>query len=197
MSTGRNTSSPGRSHDVIWRRILDDLSFEHANIELGDAGPRLSGSVLIADDGVPLRASYGIACDGDWRTRTVTVETARQGVRRTLRLECGEDGRWRRDGEPAPALDGCTDVDLEVTPATNALPINRLRLPIGGRGEIRAAWVRFPSLAIVPARQSYERLAAARYRYTSLDSGFTATLGVDADGIPTDYEGIWRRIAES
>jgi uncharacterized protein len=48
----------------------------------------------------------------------------------------------------------------------------------------------------MPAGQSYERLAEARYRYTSLASGFTAMVEVDADGLPIEYAGVWRRVAE-
>ncbi|HEV2283717.1 MAG TPA: putative glycolipid-binding domain-containing protein [bacterium] len=185
------------TREVMWRRVLDDLSVEHARFERNESGCVISGAVMIAEQGAPLRVDYRIACDEDWRTRTVEVHTAWQGARRILRLERDPGGRWRRDGEPSPELDGCSDVDLEVTPATNALPVNRLRLAVGGRQEILAAWARFPSLRVIPARQAYERLAETRYRYTSLESGFTAAVDVDADGIPTAYEGIWRRIAES
>lgn len=176
--------------------MLDDLGFEHARFSRTASGPELSGTVLIAEQGAPLRVDYRIACDDEWRTGAVDVDMTWQSARRTLRLERDGAGRWRRDGEDATELSGCTDVDLEVTPFTNALPVNRLRLPVGRRHEILAAWVRFPSLRVIPARQSYERLAESRYRYTSLDSGFTAIVHVDADGIPTDYEGIWRRVAE-
>jgi uncharacterized protein len=181
--------------EVMWRRVLDDLSVEHARFERAAGGGEISGAVMIAEQGAPLRVDYRIGCDEDWRTRTVEVHTAWQGARRLLCLDRDSAGHWRRDGEPGPELDGCIDVDLEVTPATNALPINRLRLPVGGRQEILAAWVRFPTLRVIPARQSYERLAESRYRYTSLDSGFTAVVDVDGDGVPIDYEGIWRRIA--
>jgi uncharacterized protein len=192
----RPPTSPA-SREIMWRRVLDDLSLEQARLRQTGTGPEISGVVLIAEQGAPLRVEYRIACDREWGTRAVDVDEQWQGARRTLRLECDANGRWRRDGEETADLAGCTDVDLEVTPATNALPVNRLRLAVGERREILAAWVRFPSLRVVPARQVYERLAETRYRYTSLESGFTAVVDVDADGIPTEYQGIWRRIAES
>jgi hypothetical protein len=45
---------------------------------------------------------------------------------------------------------GCIEVDIELTPATNALPINRLNLAVGGSAEIQAAWIRLSTLAIFP-----------------------------------------------
>lgn len=197
MNSGR-PSPAGRSvsREIIWRRVLDDLSLELARFSWTGLQPQITGSVLIAEQGAPLRVDYRITCDGAWYTREVQVETVWRGARRTLRLERDGRGHWRRDGEDAPDLADCTDVDLEVTPATNALPVNRLRLPVGARQEILAAWVRFPSLRVIPARQSYERVGESRYRYMSLDSGFTALVDVDEHGFPAEYEGIWRRIAE-
>jgi hypothetical protein len=180
----------------MWRRVMDDLSFEHVWLSAGSRGPELSGTVLIAEGGAPLRVEYSVACDRDWRTRYAEVEQTWRGARRLLRLECDGEGRWRRDGEEAPNLNGCTDIDLGATPSTIALPINRLRLPVGGRTQIIAAWVRFPGFDVAPARQSYERLAPAEYRYTSLTSGFTALVEVDADGLPAEYAGVWRRLAD-
>jgi uncharacterized protein len=185
------------SREVIWRRVMDDLSFEHARLVAGPRGPELSGSVLIAESGAPLLVNYQVACDEHWRTRAAEVEQTWHGARHLLRLEHDGQGRWRRNGEDAPDLAGCTDIDLGVTPSTNALPVKRLQLPVGGKQEILAAWVRFPEFQAAPARQSYERLAEVQYRYTSLASGFTALIQVDADGLPTDYAGVWRRVAEA
>ncbi|HKU94610.1 MAG TPA: putative glycolipid-binding domain-containing protein [Vineibacter sp.] len=188
------TDPSGRA--IMWRRIMDDLSVEHAQLRRTTAGPELRGIVLIAEGGAPLRIDYRVTCGADWQTESVDVEQTYQGERRTLQLTHNGVGRWMVDGQPAPELDGCTDVDLGVSPSTNALPVNRLRLAVGGASVIRAAWVRFPSLQIVAAQQSYERTAEMRYRYRSLTSGFEALVDVDADGLPTEYAGVWRRIAE-
>jgi uncharacterized protein len=90
-------------------------------------------------------------------------------------------------------LAGCIDVDLGLTPATNTLPIRRLQLEIGETATLMAAWVKFPSLDIVPLEQRYERLSEFSYRYSS--TNFTALLEVDELGLVTHYEGGWERIA--
>lgn len=184
------------TREIMWRRAMDDLSFEHARLQRDDDGIRLSGIVLVAEDGVPLRVDYALDCDRRWRTRVLTVTQVHGGRRRRLRLDHDGDGAWTRNGRPAPTLDGCTDVDLGVSPITNALPVNRLGLAVGASGEIRAAWVRLPSLEVAPARQSYARLGDRRYRYRSLASGFEAEVEVDGDGLPVDYAGIWQRVAD-
>ncbi|HEX8940087.1 MAG TPA: putative glycolipid-binding domain-containing protein, partial [Candidatus Limnocylindrales bacterium] len=111
---------------------------------------------------------------------------------RRLRLEQRAD-EWWRDAEPL-GIDGCPDVDLVVTPATNTLPIRRLGLQAGETATIRALWIRVPSLELVVAEQEYACHAPGRYRYRA--GSFAADLEVDEDGLVVDYAGIWRRAAE-
>lgn len=179
---------------VIWRRVLDDQSFELATLaRLGDSY-RLRGTALIAEENIPSRLEYLIECSADWETRNVEVRQVLGAKVTVLRLTAGH-GKWLRNGAPAPELDGCTDIDLEISPSTNALPVNRLRIPVGESREIRAAWVLFPQCSVEPAQQSYERLAPRSYRYRSVASGFTAVIEVDDAGLPIDYSDIWRRVA--
>jgi hypothetical protein len=76
------------------------------------------------------------------------------------------------------------------------LAIRRLKLAIGQAAEIACAWVKFPALTVEPSRQLYERLGEQDYRYTNIDSGFTALVTVDELALPVSYERIWTRIAD-
>jgi hypothetical protein len=192
---GRQVSkSPWIDRVVMWRRILDDKSFELATLTRVRDSYLIRGTALIAEAEVPCRVDYVIECDGDWRTRKSSIQQVLAGETTELHLAV-RDGKWRRNGLPAPDLEGCIDIDLGISPSTNALPINRLRIPIGGEAKIRAAWVQFPQCTIEAAQQSYERLSLTRYRYRSMTSGFTAAIEVDDAGLPSEYSGIWRRVA--
>lgn len=182
--------------EIVWRRVMDDLSFEHAYVRKGRSGPSFGGTVLISEEGAPLRIEYHVECDESWQTRTVMLTQTHLGSRSRLMLEHDGRGVWRRNGAAAPDLAGCTDVDLGVSPSTNALPVNRLRLAEGQSKTIQAAWVRFPSLDVEVAEQSYQRLGVRRYLYRSLASGFRAEIEVGGDGFPTDYAGVWLRLGE-
>jgi len=159
-------------------------------------GYEITGEIVTAHEGEPLRVAYRLRCGPDWRSRALTIEQRRGSRASTLRLSVGVGGRWRMNGEQVHGLAGCTDVDLALSPSTNALPINRLRLAVGEKAEIVAAWVLVPGLEVVPARQSYERRAERTYRYESRDSGFRADVEVDEFGLPIRYQDIWERIAE-
>src|SRR6266568_1115982 len=135
------------------------------------------------DDG--LIALFTVHCNGPWATTRVDVTRLRPRPEAGLKLESDGRGRWWRNGDEAPELAGCMDVDLGCTPATNTLPIRRLELPVGGEAEIVAAWVRFPDLEIRPLRQRYRRLSPDRYEYAS--NTFRAEPTVDEHGMDFDF----------
>ena len=97
----------------------------------------------------------------------------------------------------ADYLDGCTDVDLGWTPATNTIPIRRLNLAIGDTETISAAWIRFPELDVVVSPQRYTRLADDCWRYQSGHYDFALTSDV-ASGLVLAYgDDLWRAVAVS
>ena len=62
---------------------------------------------------------------------------------------------------------------------------------MGASADVRAAWVRFPELAIELLEQRYTRLAAHRYLYESAGGTFRRELTVDDHGFVVDYPGLW------
>jgi hypothetical protein len=176
---------------ILWRR-LDLPGHEIAELERSGDGWELRGVALLAQDGQPCRLEYRIACDADWRTRTVRIH-GQIGDRPLLReLTRSAHDDWEVDGRPAPTLRGCIDVDLGFSPSTNLLPIRRLDLAIGGHAEVRAAWVRFPTLALEVLEQVYTRLGPDSYRYESAGGAFRRDLTVTGEGWVTDYPDFWR-----
>lgn len=195
MSPSTTLASTRLLRRLVWQRVLDQGSVEFAELAARSDGFALVGTVILAEQERPLKIVYRLDCDAAWRFRSLTVEQGLDGEDRRLCLTRSDDGGWRRDGTPMPALAACSDPDLGCSPSTNALAIRRLALPVGGSGEITAAWLRFPGLTLEPAVQRYQRLDERRYRYHSLASGFTAELEVDELGLPLDYAGVWRCVA--
>jgi uncharacterized protein len=190
--------APGLRRSLIWR-ALDGLSFEHFEFAQPVADRvHFNGTVISVQDGAPSRSSYSLETNGQWQTIHVRV-----GHENTMLDLIVRDGRWFSrtpdhqtrsvSEQELPALMGCVDVDLGVTPATNTLPIRRLNLKIGEAVTLRAAWVKFPTLEVLPLEQRYERLSEFSYRYSS--NAFQAVLEVDELGLVTRYEGGWEQVA--
>ena len=175
---------------VTWRRVDQVQTDEHATLTVRDGGISLVGTVLGAENGIPLRVEYRVMADGAGLTTAAHVRDLRGFVQRSLALERSAKGAWTVNGTAAPGLRGCTDVDLGCSPATNTLPIRRLGLAIGGSRAVRAAVVRFPELVVELAVQTYARLDESTYRYES--GVFASEIVVDEDGLVAGYAG-WRR----
>ena len=177
---------------VAWRRSDDFEADEHCTLTVRDSGLSLVGTVLGAERGLPVRVEYRILADAAGLTAAVNVRDLRGFEQRTLALARDAKGSWTVNGVAARSLKGCTDVDLGCSPATNLLPIRRLRLPVGASHTIRAAWVRFPELVVEKTAQTYTRLDESTYHYAS--GTFEADLTADDDGLVAAYA-EWRRTA--
>ncbi|ASS68573.1 MULTISPECIES: putative glycolipid-binding domain-containing protein [unclassified Paenibacillus] len=172
----------------LWKR-LDEPFLEHCRLFRGQESHLLAGSIVGRLGSEPVSCTYQIITCMDWLTRKASVDLAYGDEEASLHLEADGRGNWLMDGREAPELQGCLDVDIELTPATNTLPIRRLGLRKGQEAEMAAAWVRFPSLAAEPLRQSYSCLEECRYLYRS--SSFEAGLDVGGEGMIHRYGDLW------
>lgn len=176
----------------------DGQGLDHCDIHVGAGGLVLDG-VVAGNRDSHFGAHYRVRCDAQGRTRAVRVCYAGGPA---LSVTVDEQGRWTDalTDTPLPVLDGCLDVDIGATPATNALPIRRLGLGQGRSETLRAAYVPLPTqvegaFLPRPAEQRYTRLGDRLYRYEGLFRGFAAELAVDEDGMVLDYPDYFRRLA--
>ena len=135
------------TRSVLWNNPLD-RSADLCVLTPTEQGWLLEGLVLVPIDEGPARCEYRVEADASWGTRSARVDVQHPVSGRSVELRRSGD-QWLVNEVHEPALDGCTDIDLRVTPATNTLPIRRLALAVGDASTLRAAWVGFPDLAAV------------------------------------------------
>jgi uncharacterized protein len=170
---------------AAWREDESDAS--HVCSLRSEEGFELSGGGTAAQDDGTIEVRFTVRADPSWATREALVWVGR----RSTELRADGLGGWAVEGADRADLQGCTDVDLEFTPATNTLPIRRLGLELGQSAEIEAAWVRFPSLEVERSTQRYERVGELKYRYSS--GAFSVDLDVDHHGLVVHYPPYWVR----
>lgn len=185
-----------KRHTIVWE-AQQWSGMEYLRLEQRPDEIVAEGTILMIENGHPLRIGYTIRCDPGWAVRQVHINLLGK-TGSSLHLDADGRGHWTAEGDLLPSLDGCIDVDIAATPFTNTLPIRRLALTPGDSAEIKVAYIAIPDLSVNPARQRYTCLEphveGARYRYEGLDTGFTAELAVDADGLVIDYQELWRRL---
>ncbi len=187
------------SRDIYWTP-WSDPGCEHLHVDFGPDGMTALGLVLRRLEGRHLRCRYSLETDPEFALRELRFAVTSDGdaAPKRIFLEADGQGNWRIDGAPAPELAGCIDVDIEVTPFTNTLPIRRLGLGAGESADIRVAYLPLPSLEVSPAEQRYSCHAAldpqgGRFHYAGLSSNFSTDLAVDSDGLVIDYPDIFHR----
>jgi hypothetical protein len=175
---------------ILWRR-LDTPGHDACRLEPTDDGWRLDGAAAFRHEGVPARLAYHVACDAGWRTREGSVQgwVGTQPV--DVRVQRSADGHWTLNGDAVPGLDGCVDLDLGFTPATNLLPLRRVALEIGQAASVPVAWLDVPAGTLGVLHQRYERRAGNAYWYEAPRFDYAALLTVGPLGFVTRYPGLW------
>lgn len=179
----------------FWRDTVTLLTVDH--------GWRLRGTVRsyrpndLVD--TAFEGMYRVDLDEEWRTLAVTVQIVRGQRSAELRMWRDDDGRWHDlEDSDLSDLDDVTDVDIFLTPATNTIPIRRLRLRPGESRIVHAALISpGPDDRLRAARSArrYDRRTATTYRYASVEpdgaDGFRADLVVDGTGLVERYGPHW------
>ena len=168
--------------------------FEVVFLRSDGDGWHLDGYTAAVERGEAWAVHYLITLNRNWLTRTARVSSRAASGRHEATLEADGGGAWLINGEAAPHLDGCLDVDLESSALTNAFPVHRLGLEIGEEADAPAAYVRVSDLRVERLEQRYMRLdddgRRERYCYTAPGFDFECTLLYDASGLVLDYPGL-------
>jgi hypothetical protein len=179
---------------ILWKR-LDQPGTEWCQLQAGGE-KAIRGVVVFSYEMMPCRMEYIIKCDSSWETRSasITGQIGNKSVSRQIKVDAIR--HWFVDGKRVGAVDGCIDIDLGFSPSTNLLPIRRLRMRLGERREVRAAWVEFPSLKVKLLNQIYLRSGRGTFSYKSEEGSFKRELLVNKTGLVLRYPGYWEVEAE-
>jgi uncharacterized protein len=173
---------------LVWRGLEEWLA-EAATVAI--EGDRLTawGTQLGAEP-VPYRIDYELVTADRFVTARLSAVARTAAGERRLELLRHPDGGWTVDGAGRPDLDGALDCDLGNSPLTNTMPIRR-----AGSGDFVMAFVSVPDLTVSRSPQRYEPIDVRRIRYVGLDSGFTAELELDEDGLVVRYPRLAERLS--
>ena len=137
-------------------------------------------------------ARYEIICDVAWRVKKFKIELV--DTQQILELTANGLGVWSDASGIVRALEGAIDVDINVTPFTNTLPIRRLKLKENQSKEIVVVYVSIPEFIISTERQQYTCIIPGKlYRFESLDRNFIREIVVDDKGLVLEYPGLFKK----
>jgi uncharacterized protein len=177
----------------LWRR-LDTPGHDACAIVRDGDGHVIDGMAVFRNSNGVARLRYRVDCDAKWVTRRALVDGWVGARRMDLRIARTEEGQWTLNGEIVAMVNGLRDVDLGFTPATNLLPIRRLRLHIGEEASAPAAWIDTADWRLKRLEQTYRRISMSIFEYRAPDQGYEGNLSIDEAGVVTHYPGLWEQV---
>ncbi len=176
---------------ILWRR-LDAPGHDACRLVRQESGWCLEGTAAFRhESGTAACVSYVVECDEEWQALRGEVRGWAGISGLDLQLCRGANGQWMLNDQVVAGLDGCVDLDLGFTPATNLFQLRRLALRVGQAEEITVAWLDVPDEGLKVLRQRYERRSVEEYWYQAPQFEYAAPLQVGPAGFVTKYPGLW------
>jgi hypothetical protein len=177
---------------IRWRSI-EHGGLEQLRITEWDDSIKVRSAIVGTVGDVRHGVMYEMSLKLDWTFEAILLQRT-DGVMTVLRRD--DDGGWfdmHADG--LPELEGCIDIDFEMTPFTNTLPIRRAPLAIGETRRFRMAYIPADTLGPFVDEQTYTRLSDRVYRFENGEGEdyFTADITVDENGFVVDYPQLFER----
>lgn len=189
---------------VIWENMNgSDYSIEYFDLISKRDEHILRGTVILLLEQIPILVRYEIVCDRDWKTRSVRIsQQISKQENRYLDLRVSQDQIWRKQSKGPSSYSstvigfasGLYDIDLQITPATNSLPINRCGLKNGDSQQIQVLWIGFPGLILEQQEQRYSKISNRLYKFEIPSTCFEKRLLVDELGLVIDYDNLWHQL---
>ena len=177
---------------MFWRR-LDVPGHDACRLDETASEWKMEGTAVFRDQSRPAMLAYVVEGDAGWRAREARVR-GWIGEQPFGVVISRRGASWHLDGVPVLGLDGCVDVDLGFTPATNLIPIRRLALKVGQAADVPAAWLDVATGTLKLLAQRYERRSETAYWYQAPMFSYAAELDVGPDGFVRRYPGLWESV---
>ncbi len=177
---------------AIWTR-LDRPGRDTAVLRPQAGGWMLEGAAAFDHERGPATVAYRMEVDDRWEATRGTVSgfVGGQAVHHEI---LHDDVGWRLDGVRIESLNDLVDLDYGFTPATNVLQLKRIRLSLGQKADVPAAWFDLDSVSLIELPQTYERRGDASYWYEAPTVPYRALLEVAPNGFVRFYPGLWRLV---
>ncbi len=181
--------------ELIWQH-LEAPGWEHVRVITEHPGWTVFDSILAREaNGQVLRGGYTLVVDKEWRTLELRfMLESEPGSMQGIHLLSEGDGRWfDADEQHIPELDGILDVDIQWSPLTNTLPLNRIGMETGSHHDIRLAYIALPEPRLQVVEQHYHRPDTSTLELSVPGSNEKYPMTVDEDGYVVHYPELFDR----
>jgi uncharacterized protein len=176
--------------NILWSGI-EYYSLENCIVD-SDDGVIVNSTIIGYYNEQIYRVEYLIKLNELWETYYCFVKSQFNNEIKKFEFE-KDQNRWSLNGKYFDSFDGCTDVDIPLTPFTNSLPINRLKLQLDQEEDIDVIYIDILEDSIKHIKQKYRRISSGVYKYENIPNDFEAEIKVDDEGFVIDYPQLFKR----
>ncbi len=180
--------------NLLWQS-REYSSLENCMVKLTERRCEVSSVIVGTAEGKIFKVEYILKTNQHWQTISLEIESRIENTVQTFRYRSDGKGNWQVNGSIIAEFNGCIDVDIPLTPFTNTLPINRLKLKKDEEQQVKVLYVDLLSEEIKPVFQKYRRLSDTQYKYENVPNDFEAVISVDDLGFVVDYPTLFERLA--
>ena len=181
--------------NLLWKGI-EYNSLENCLVDSGSDGIRVESVIVGSYNNVIYRVDYNIDATSFWETVSLEIIRHYRNERSRFSLESDGNGNWKINGNPQLKFKGCIDVDIPLTPLTNTLPVNRLKLKTGQEKIIKVLYCDLLRNEFKAVNQKYVRVSDSVYQYENVPNDFESDIQVDEHGFVVDYPQLFTREGE-
>ncbi|MET0461739.1 MAG: putative glycolipid-binding domain-containing protein [Chitinophagaceae bacterium] len=180
--------------NIVWAGI-EYHSIENCLITNSTHGTTIASTIIGSYEGKLYKVDYAIKVNNEWETKELNIKARHSDREEEILLVKNSEDDWMMNNEKVYTFTGCIDVDIALTPFTNTLPVNRLKLHEGEEQIISVIYVDLLNWDVKPVKQLYRRAAENIYHYENIPNNFEADIMVDKQGVVIDYPGLFNRSA--
>lgn len=179
---------------LIWQGIAFQ-SMEYFSIQENDKYIQVASKIIGCYENNMYTVDYRLTIDPEWNIQEFTIESEINTVKNRLTGKKYQD-EWEINNVINLDFKGFNFIDISLTPFTNTLPINNLKLSENDAQEVKVIYIDVLNNIIKPVTQQYTRIATHTYHYDNLQTDFKADILVDESGLVVHYPKLFDKIAE-
>jgi len=180
------------TRNILWRGI-EYNSLESCVLTNSDEGAEIKSSIIGMYNNVIYKVEYQIKTNGHWETIFFEINAQLNNKTNIISYRSDGKGNWFSDGNLIEKFSGCIDIDISLTPFTNTLPINRLKLVEKKEKIIKVLYLDILGQEVKAVHQKYTRLSQTDYRYENVPNDFESIISVDETGLVVTYPQLFKR----
>ena len=168
-------------------------SLENCLITSKDTGNVITSTIVGYYQNKIYTIDYYLETDNNWLTQFVNLICKINNKKYNLELKRDANNSWAVNNEIKHDLDNCLYVDISVTPFTNTLPVNHLKLVLNEKRIIKVIYINVLEQEIKEVEQVYQKLSDTKYLYQNVPNDFEAIIEFDESGFVVDYPYLFIR----